>query len=80
MLAKVLSWDRATLQTLPRDIPAELALLEIREHAIVARILQNTLFCKAYSYPFDLTHCLQLSHRVVSGGAPHAAGLRRRPI
>jgi hypothetical protein len=55
MLTKVLSWDRAALKALPRDIPAELASLEIREHAIVARILQNTLFCKAYSYPFDLT-------------------------
>jgi hypothetical protein len=50
-----LSWDRATLKALPRDIPAELATLEIREHAVVVRILQNTLFCKAYSYPFDLT-------------------------
>jgi hypothetical protein len=55
MLTKVLSWDRATLQALPQAIPAELAALEIREHAIVARILQNTLFCKAYSYPYDLT-------------------------
>jgi hypothetical protein len=55
MLTKVLSWDRATLKGLPRDIPAELATLEIREHAILARILQNTLFCKAYSYPYDLT-------------------------
>jgi Fe-S-cluster containining protein len=55
MLTKVLSWDRATLKELPRDIPAGLATLEIREHTILARILQNTLFCKAYSYPFDLT-------------------------
>jgi Fe-S-cluster containining protein len=55
MLTKVLSWDRATLKALPQDIPAELATLEIREHAVVVRILQNTLFCKAYSYPFDLT-------------------------
>jgi hypothetical protein len=55
MLTKVLSWDRATLQALPSDIPAGLATLEIREQAVVVRILQNTLFCKAYSYPFDLT-------------------------
>jgi hypothetical protein len=55
MLTKVLSWDRATLQALPREIPEQLAGLEIREHAVVARILQNTLYCKAYSYPFDLT-------------------------
>jgi hypothetical protein len=55
MLTKVLGWDRATLRELPREIPAGLATLEIHEHSILARILQNTLFCKAYSYPYDLT-------------------------
>ena len=55
MLAKVLGWDRATLQALPRTIPVDLATLEAIEHTVVARILQNTLFCKTYSYAFDLT-------------------------
>ncbi|MGH8323150.1 MAG: hypothetical protein ACRETD_05020, partial [Steroidobacteraceae bacterium] len=55
MLAKVLGWDRATLRALPQTVPPELATLEMLEHPVIVRILQNTLFCKAYSYPFDLT-------------------------
>lgn len=55
MLIKVLGWDRATLKALPQNVPAELATLEIVDHAVMARILQNTLYCKAYSYPYDLT-------------------------
>jgi Fe-S-cluster containining protein len=55
MLLKVLGWDRATLRALPQAIPDELATLEALDHAVVARILQNTLFCKTYSYSFDLT-------------------------
>ena len=55
MLAKVLGWDRAVLRSLPPEIPAGLSVLEAHEPAILARILQNTLFCKTYSYPFDLT-------------------------
>jgi len=55
MLAKVLGWDRAVLRALPQAIPPELAALEVLEPTVVARILQNTLFCKTYSYPFDLT-------------------------
>jgi len=55
MLTKVLGWDRATLRALPQMIPPKLAALEVLEPTVVARILQNTLFCKTYSYPFDLT-------------------------
>ncbi len=55
MLAKVLGWDRATLRTLPSQIPATLANLEVNDTPSVVRILQNTLFSKVYSYQFDLT-------------------------
>jgi hypothetical protein len=55
MLAKVLGWDRATLQALPQSIPRELATLEMLEQPVITRILQNTLFCKTYSYSYDLT-------------------------
>jgi hypothetical protein len=55
MVAKILAWDRATLQTLPRAIPSELHELEVAEAPIVTRILQNVLFSKVYSYQFDLT-------------------------
>lgn len=55
MLARILGWDRAVLRALPRDIPRQLSGLEVREPLIIARILQNTLFAKTYSYPFDLT-------------------------
>ena len=55
MLGKVLGWDRATLQALPREVPTDLARLEIMEIPVITRILQNTLFCKTYSYTFDLT-------------------------
>ncbi|HEY6482216.1 MAG TPA: hypothetical protein VIY54_01690 [Steroidobacteraceae bacterium] len=55
MLTKVLHWDRAALRTLPADIPANLCELEMREAAILVRILQNVMFSKVYSYPYDLT-------------------------
>jgi hypothetical protein len=55
MLTKVLRWDRATLQALPQSIPAGLARLEMLEQPVMTRILQNTLFCKTYSYTYDLT-------------------------
>ncbi|MHB1871696.1 MAG: YkgJ family cysteine cluster protein [Steroidobacteraceae bacterium] len=55
MLARLLGWNRAVLRELPRDIPADLAQREVREPAILAGILRNTLFCKVYSYPLDLT-------------------------
>jgi hypothetical protein len=55
MLAKILGWDRAALQALPANIPATVAGLEAHDPQVVARILQNTLFSKVYSYPFDLT-------------------------
>ncbi|HWW78680.1 MAG TPA: hypothetical protein VNY82_03735 [Steroidobacteraceae bacterium] len=55
MLTKVLGWDRATLKALPQQVPAELATMEIRDQPIMSGILQNTLFCKTYSYPYDLT-------------------------
>lgn len=55
MLARIIGWDRAALRRLPREIPPGLVELEVREAAVLARILRNTLFCKVYSYPFDLT-------------------------
>jgi hypothetical protein len=55
MLVRVLGWDRATLRALPQSVPPDLARLEVVESDVVARILQNTLFCKTYSYPYDLT-------------------------
>jgi hypothetical protein len=55
MLTRILGWDRAVLRRLPREIPAELCNREVREPAILAEVLRNTLFCKVYSYPFDLT-------------------------
>jgi hypothetical protein len=58
MLNKILKWDRAALRTLPPMIPSELFKLEVRDSPIVVRILQNVLFSKVYSYPFDLTTAL----------------------
>ena len=55
MLTRIIGWERAALRRLPREIPADLLGLEVREAAILAQILRNTLFCKVYSYPFDLT-------------------------
>ncbi len=55
MLARILAWDRATLRSLPRDIPPQLSGMEIGEPRVLARVLQNTLFAKTFSYPFDLT-------------------------
>ena len=55
MLARIIGWDRATLRRLPRRIPPELSTLEVREAPILTQILRNTLYCKVYSFPFDLT-------------------------
>ena len=55
MLEKVLRWDRRTLQASALSVPQDLAGLELRDTAVVARILRNTLFSKSYSYQFDLT-------------------------
>lgn len=55
MLEKVLRWDRKALQASPLSVPEGLADLELRDTAVVARILRNTLFSKSYSYQFDLT-------------------------
>ena len=55
MLEKVLRWDRKVLRAAPLSLPEDLAGLELRETAVVARILRNTLFSKSYSYQFDLT-------------------------
>lgn len=55
MLGRIIGWDRATLRRLPSVIPADLGSLEIREAPILTQILRNTLYCKVYSYPFDLT-------------------------
>jgi hypothetical protein len=55
MLTRVLGWDRATLKALPQALPVELGTLEMLDHSVITRILQNTLFCKTYSYSYDLT-------------------------
>jgi hypothetical protein len=55
MLGKILAWDREVLNALPKTIPPDLFDKEILEPGILSRLLQNTLFCKTYSYPFDLT-------------------------
>ncbi|MFI4869365.1 MAG: YkgJ family cysteine cluster protein [Steroidobacterales bacterium] len=55
MLGKILGWDRAVLRRLPPMIPAELCKLEVRDCPIVVRILQNVVYSKVYSYPYDLT-------------------------
>jgi hypothetical protein len=54
MLVRVLAWDRAVLQSLPRAIPPAACENDAREPEVLARLLQNTLFCKTYSYAFDL--------------------------
>lgn len=58
MLARVLAWDRAALRALPSVIPPTFADIEANEDAVLVRILQNTVFSKIYSYPFDLTTSL----------------------
>jgi len=55
MLAKILTWDRAALRALPPAVPPGLFELEAHDLPLVVRILQNALFCKVYSYPYDLT-------------------------
>jgi len=55
MLGRILDWDRSVLRALPKTIPAALPEKEVHEPKILAGILQNTLFCKTYSYQFDLT-------------------------
>jgi hypothetical protein len=55
MLGKIVGWDREVLKRLPQTIPAALFAKEVREPTIVAGVLQNTLFCKTYSYTYDLT-------------------------
>jgi hypothetical protein len=55
MLARIVGWERPALRRLPREIPADLSSLEAHEPAVLSGILRNTLFCKVYSYPFDLT-------------------------
>lgn len=55
MLSKILAWDRAALRTLPPALPEDLHKLEVCDSPVVVRILQNALFSKVYSYPYDLT-------------------------
>jgi hypothetical protein len=55
MLARIIGWERPALRRLPRQIPPDLRSLEVREPGGLSLILRNTLFCKVYSYPFDLT-------------------------
>jgi hypothetical protein len=60
MLTRALKCDRQALRSLPADLPAQMHSLEVTDAPIVMRILQNTLFCKVYSYPFDLTTAYNL--------------------
>ena len=55
MLTRIVGWQRAALRRLPQEIPADLSGLEVLEAGTLAGVLRNTLFCKVYSYPFDLT-------------------------
>jgi hypothetical protein len=55
MLRRILAWDRSVLRALPPAPPANLFDLEARDPEVLGRLLQNTLFSKTYSYPYDLT-------------------------
>ena len=55
MLSRLLGWNRSVLQELPREIPSDLIERETSDSRVLAGILRNTLFCKVYSYPLDLT-------------------------
>lgn len=55
MIARIVGWQRSALRQLPREVPPELFGREVREAGPLTHILRNTLFCKVYSYPFDLT-------------------------
>ncbi len=55
MLARLLGWNRAVLRELPREVPDRLPTLEAGDAQLVANILRNTLHCKVYSFPLDLT-------------------------
>ena len=55
MLARIVGWERSALRRLPQEVPADLFSLEVLEAGILTQVLRNTLFCKVYSYPFDLT-------------------------
>jgi hypothetical protein len=84
MLARIIGWERPTLRRLPRQIPPDLVRLEVSETAVLSQILRNTLFCKVYSYPFDLTtaglrnvDAGGLGGRVVSPPRRASAGHRR---
>lgn len=55
MLTRIIAWERSALRRLPREIPADLHSLEVGEAGVLSQVLRNTLFCKVYSYPFDLT-------------------------
>jgi Fe-S-cluster containining protein len=55
MLVKILSWDRTTLRKLSGALPEALFELEAGEPESAAVLFRNVLFCKVYSYPFDLT-------------------------
>jgi len=60
MLARILTWNRATLRRLPREIPTDLSALEIREAPVLTRIFHNILYSKTFSYPYDLTTAFNL--------------------
>jgi len=60
MLQRILRWDRRALRELAAEVPEGLSEREAQEAAVVARILRNVLFCKVYSYPYDLTTAYNL--------------------
>jgi hypothetical protein len=60
MLRKILAWDRGALRSLPATVPERLYDLEVRDSAVVARLLRYSLYSKVYSYPFDLTTAFNL--------------------
>ncbi len=55
MLSKILRWDRPVLRALPPTLPERMALLEVEDAPVFARIFGNMLFSKSYSYQYDLT-------------------------
>ena len=62
-LAKIFAWDRRGLARLPQGMALELHHDRLRDESVVADILRNLQFSKAYSYsyPYDLTTAHNLS-------------------
>lgn len=54
-IGNILAWDRLALRRLPAEAQADLRHDRLRDAPLVTAMLQNLLFCKVYSYPYDLT-------------------------